>query len=82
MAIEKKQEIEVKIAINTDLMVLDDLEALESAKTGEFSRFLSTLDRIAEVEGVETIRQLPLGKLREVVQAINNAMIEVLDAGN
>jgi hypothetical protein len=82
MAIETKQEIEVKIEINTDLMVLDDLEALEAAKGGEFSRLLATLDRIAVVEGVESVRQLPLYKLREVVQAIHTAMVEVLDAGN
>lgn len=71
-----------KLSIDIDQMTLGDLELLEGAGRGEFSPFLNLLERVAEVDGLPGVRDIPIRDLREVVARLTEALTDAGNAGN
>ena len=73
------------VKVDSDKMRLGDLEIIDNilAKpTGAIAPFFEMLGRVAEFEGVEDFRSLPLTALGEVAAAIGDAVGKASEGGN
>ena len=76
---------ELDITINVDAMRLGDLEVLENVTNmapGSVGNFFEMLDRVASINGVDNVRELPLTAMSEIASAITDAVNAVTEEGN
>lgn len=71
-----------KLTIHVDRMTLGDLEVLEDARTGKFREYLDLLDRVATLEGLESVRMIPLADLRAITAHLVDSISDTGNSGN
>jgi hypothetical protein len=73
---------EIRIEVDIDKMELGDLIVLENAaqmEPGAIGKFLSLVERIAVVEGIDDVRRLPIRALKTLVEAVVDAVTEAAE---
>ena len=78
-----EEEAEVKIRIHAERMVLGDLEIMERVREeASWTELLDLLERVSTVEGVESVRQIPLSDLSSIVSDMRKSIDELANPGN
>ena len=79
-------EQEVRVHVDVQELTLGDLELLEEFQTGgkldSVQGFVALLERIARVEGVNSVRELKVRHLQQVGAAIQAGMAEAANPKN